>query len=105
VCELEDGIFIAAGYDMTRWDMTERTVVQTYTGFKWCMIAVIELKSDIIVGHTFSTLGMWRVSSGECLRIITESDEEAVYSIVKLKAGYFASIGTDQCIRVWDEYG
>jgi len=105
-CELEDGTLIVAGYEMMRWDMTKRAVIRTYYGHKGCVLRVIELKSDIIIGlSSVYPLVMWRVSTGECLLILTETDCERVYNIAKLKEGFFATCGTDRCIRVWDEYG
>src|SRR5207245_2793411 len=72
ICELEDGSFVSAAENtMKRWDDKGR-VLQTFFGHSHSIYRVIELNRDVIVSASKdTTVRMWRVSTGECLRTLT----------------------------------
>jgi len=115
LCELDDGTFVAALIDLKRFHALSvgkekgcgvGVVLQTFSGHTNRVTTVIELKHDIIVSASLDEkVKMWRVSSSECLRTLTQHDDY-VFGLVKLtKEGYFASGSMDRTIRVWNEKG
>jgi len=106
ICELEDGSFVSAGGDeMKRWEETGK-VLKTFSGHSEYIERVIELKKDVIVSAADdTTLKMWRVSTGDCLRTLT-FHSGSVYGLEKLRDGVFVSGSLrDKKIVVWDENG
>ena len=66
---------------------------------------MIELNRDVIVSASDdTTVKMWKVSTGECLRTLT-LHSDSVFGLEKVKDGVFASGSLDRRIVVWDEKG
>jgi len=103
--ELEDGTFILAeGSRLQRWDISNQTLLQTFTGHKGVLFGAIVLNRDIIVIASEIEATIWRVSTGELLQTLRCLDCE-VEGIVKLTERHFAIGSTDKMIRLWDEHG
>ena len=89
---------------MKRWD-EKGTVLQTFSGHSDFIRKVIELNRDTIVSASNdTTVKMWKVSTGECLRTLTLHSKR-VYGLEKVKDGVFVSGSLDKRIVVWDEKG
>ena len=107
ICELEDGSFVSADWvTMKRWD-EKGTVLQTFSGHSNAY-----QQSDRVEQRRHrecinrQTVKMWKVSTGECLRTLTDSfyDAKCVWT----------GKGEGRCvckwvlmdkIVVWDEKG
>jgi len=104
--ELEDGTFILSeGSKLERWDITNQTLLQTFTGHKSEISSAIVLNNDVIVSASDVETMIWRVSTGEPLHKLTCYPEDGVEGIVKLTERHFATGSTDKKIRLWDEHG
>jgi len=93
-CELADGTLIL-DYEnaLQRWDVSNVTLLQTFTLDSWNIFKVIELNKDTIASASEFENGsviIWRVSTGELLHQFRHSEWEVV-GIVKLSEGYFAT--------------
>ena len=76
----EDGSFVSAAWKtMKRWD-EKGTVLQTFSGHSNYINRVIELNRDVIVSAQSkdTTVKMWKVSTGECLRTLTLHSDGSV---------------------------
>ena len=105
ICELDDDSFVSAAYiTMKRWDVDGR-VLQTFSGHSKTINRVIELNKDVIVSASDdTTVKMWKVSTGECLRTLT-LHSNSVIGLEKVSDGVFASGYWGGGIVVWDERG
>jgi len=104
LCELQDGSFVGGFFELKHWD-TEGRIIKTFSGNEECILRVIELKSDVIVGASVQQEVMiWRVSTGECLRRTTTVHSHIIAGLQLLSEGKFVTASTDETIRVWD-YG
>jgi len=108
ICELDDGTIVVAGsFDLKRWDLTKRTVLQSFRGHTEPTVKVLKLKSDTIVSTAQdSTVKIWKVSTCECVSTLVLHDVGVATDVlVKLKDGYFATGSRDRMIRVWNDAG
>jgi len=107
VCELEDGSFVSGSADQTlkNWDGTGKRL-HTFIGHSKGVNRVIELKRDVIVSASNdSTVKIWRVSTGECLKTLT-IHSSSVYGLEKVKNGMFVSGSQSPGLMVvWDGNG
>jgi len=106
--ELDDGTIVIMEYfsfGLNRWDMSNRTKLQTFRGHTNQINKVIQLRRDVIVSASLDhTVKMWNVSSGECIYTLSQHSG-AVCSLIWLSERHFASGSRDKTVRVWDENG
>jgi len=113
ICELEDGSIVSGCETiMKRWLPCTGEVLQTFSKHECNVWRIIQLNKKVIVSTSVdSTLKMWNVHTGECIRTIRKQssmNDVRVQGLVKLSkegGNYFASGGLDRELRVWNERG
>jgi len=103
MCELEDGSFILTSSNvLSRWDITNGKLLQTFEGHSHPILKVMELMSDVIVSSSWDrTIKIWRISMGKCVRSLKSPSLGLGFGLVNLGRGFFAC-GFDNQIGVFN---
>jgi len=105
IYELRDGSFVSGTHSILKRCDATGAVIRNYLGHKQWINHIIGLKSDaVLVSADQYTIRMWDVSTGECLRILTDHTD-AIRGLMKLSENVFASVSRDKTIRVWSKAG
>jgi len=109
LCELEDdddghGSFLAARTGkLERWDFAKPKLLQTFVSYR-TIIAMTELRRDIIISVSEHELQISRLSTGECLHSVVRASWNSLGGLVKLTDRHFAT-AVDRTMQLWDEDG